>query len=575
MAGTYDLGKAYVQIIPSADGIASSLSSIIVPEAAAAGNKAGAAMSQGMSGKLQKLSNGFGTVGSALTNKVTKPAMIAAGALAGVTLKAGWDRMTSIDNARVKLEAIGNSAADVEKITNNALASVKGTAYGLDAAMTTAASAVAAGIQPGKDLEKYLTAVADASAVAGIGMDEMGAIFNKVSSQGKASNEVLQQMAERGIPIYQYLADEMGVTAQEVFDLASAGEIGLTDFQNAVTNHIGGAAKEMGSKTITGAIANLKASLSRIGANFLGDPSDPNSLAGKMLPMLNTITANMGDFEAKATVWGGKVADVFIKIINVISKIPTPVLIGLATALVSLGPTLLILQKLITAFNTIKTVLSGVKLAFTVMTGPVGLVVAAIAAAIAIGVLLYKNWDKIKAAATAVKNVVVEQFTKLKNTIASVFKAIGTALTAPFKKAWEFIKGVAQKIKSVFTFKLKLPKIKLPHFSISPKGWKLGDLLKGSIPSLGIDWYAKGGIVDRPTILGAGDVRGGEGIVPLTQFWRQMEAMADSIVGGVATVAAGSGASGDIHMDIYLYPSGPKMGEETVRMYDQYKKILG
>lgn len=575
MVGTYDLGKAYVQIIPSADGIASSLSSIIVPEAATAGDKAGTAMSKGMSGKLQKLGNGFGTIGSALTNKVTKPAMIAAGALAGVTLKAGWDRMTSIDNARVKLEAIGNSAADVERITNNALASVKGTAYGLDSAMTTAASAVAAGIQPGKDLEKYLTAVADASAVAGIGMDEMGAIFNKVSSQGKASNEVLQQMAERGIPIYQYLADEMGVTAEEVFDLASAGEIGLSDFQNAVTNHIGGAAKEMGSKTITGAIENLKASLSRIGANFLGDPNDPNSLAGKMLPMLNNMITNMGDFETKATVWGGKVADVFMKIIDVIRQIPTPVLVGFATAIVTLGPTLLILQKMIVAFQTISTVVRGVGTAFSLLSGPVGLVVLAIGAAIAIGVALYKNWDKIKAAATAVKNVVVEQFTKLKNTIAGVFKAIGTALTAPFRAAWKFIKGVAEKIKGVFNFKFKLPSIKLPHFKISPKGWKLSDLLKGSIPSLGIDWYAKGGIVDRPTVLGAGDVRGGEGIVPLTPFWKQMEAMADSIVGGVATVAAGAAGGGEIHIDNYLYPSGPKMGEVTVSTYDKYKKIMG
>ena len=148
-------------------------------------------------------------------------------------------------------------------------------------------------------------------------------------------------------------------------------------------------------------------------------------------------------------------------------------------------------------------------------------------------------------------------------------------LTAPFKKAWEFIKGIVKKIKDVFKFKVSLPKIKLPHFKVDPPGWKLSDLLKGSIPSLGIDWYAKGGIVDRPTVLGAGDVRGGEGIVPLNPFWAKLDQMADSIVSGVATVAAAGSGGGDITIPIYLYPNGPKMGEETVKMYDRYKKRLG
>jgi len=54
--------------------------------------------------------------------------------------------------------------------------------------------------------------------------------------------------------------------------------------------------------------------------------------------------------------------------------------------------------------------------------------------------------------------------------------------------------------------KLEFPNIKLPHFTVSPSGWKIGDLLKGSIPKLGISWYADAMnnpmIMNKPTIFG-------------------------------------------------------------------------
>lgn len=258
--------------------------------------------------KLESIGGKLESIGGKLTSKITKPALAAGTALGGMVIAKGWSRMTQLDNARVKLEAIGNSAKDVEKITTNANKAVKGTAYGMDAAMTTAASAVAAGVKPGKQLEGYLTSIADSAAVAGTDMGTMGSIFNKVATQGKANNEVLQQMAEAGIPIYQYLADQMGVTADQIFDMASRGEIGLSDFQKAVETHIGGAAKEIGSKTITGAISNTVAALSRIGANLLGTADDSKSVAGKMLPLFNALNGALGVVEEKASAFGEKLA---------------------------------------------------------------------------------------------------------------------------------------------------------------------------------------------------------------------------------------------------------------------------
>lgn len=75
-----------------------------------------------------------------------------------------------------------------------------------------------------------------------------------------------------------------------------------------------------------------------------------------------------------------------------------------------------------------------------------------------------------------------------------------------FKTVIDVGKKVADTLKDIFTGNFKFPHIPLPHFYISPRGWKIGDLLTGTIPSLGIDWYAKamdkGIVLDGATIFG-------------------------------------------------------------------------
>jgi len=152
----------------------------------------------------------------------------------------------------------------------DALASVKGTAFGLDAAATTAAAAVASGIKPGQQLEKYLRLTADAATIAGISMEEMGSIINKVQAKGKAQMEDLNRLTERGIPIMQMLADEYGVTAEEMSKMVSRGEVDAERFRAALEKNVGGAALESGNTT-RGAFKNMMAALSRLGLVFVED----------------------------------------------------------------------------------------------------------------------------------------------------------------------------------------------------------------------------------------------------------------------------------------------------------------
>lgn len=111
---------------------------------------------------------------------------------------------------------------------------------------------------------------------------------------------------------------------------------------------------------------------------------------------------------------------------------------------------------------------------------------------------------------TTISNV----FNGIKDTATAVWNGIKDAITGPIDKAREIISGIIETIKGFFNFDFQLPTIKLPHFGIQPEGWKIGDLLKGSIPKLGIEWYAKGGVFDDAAIIGVGEA-GREAVVPL------------------------------------------------------------
>ena len=154
------------------------------------------------------------------------------------------------------------------------------------------------------------------------------------------------------------------------------------------------------------------------------------------------------------------------------------------------------------------------------MIATIGGIVIAIGALVAAGVYLYNHWEEIKQKAAALwaaikatfedmKNGIVQRWENIKTKAGEIFENIKTKITTPIEKAKETIKGIIDKIKGFFSFEVSLPHIKLPHFAINPPGWKLGDLLKGSIPSLGINWYAKamehGMVLDHPTIFGMQD----------------------------------------------------------------------
>lgn len=295
-------GRAAVEVVPTFKGF--------VTSASAESRKAGQASATAYNSELTKGTNKPGlwkrtgsrmasAIGGALKTGL-KVGVAGAVALIGYSLTKGFQRLSAIDQAQAKLTGLGNSGKQVDAIMKNALASVKGTAFGMDEAATTAAGAVAAGVKPGKDLERTLKLTADAATIAGVSMGDMGSIFNKVATSNKIQGDTIAQLSDAGIPVVQMLSKVMGTSAEETVKLASAGKINFATFQKAMEKGLGGAALSSG-KTFTGAMSNLKASLGRIGANLLG------GIFPHLAPWTTKLTNAMAPLEDKAKVIGDKI----------------------------------------------------------------------------------------------------------------------------------------------------------------------------------------------------------------------------------------------------------------------------
>lgn len=288
---------------------------------------------------------------------------------------------------------------------------------------------------------------------------------------------------------------------------------------------------------------------------------------GKMAQLKNTL-GDIGERLGKVLLPALADAAAWIseKVVPAVEKLVTfieahPVVGKAAVAITGLltvgGPLLIFIGALISAIGTITTALPVLGTAFSALLGPIGLVIAGIAAAIAVGVLLYKNWDKIKAVASKAWN------------------GIKDAMTKPIKAAVDFIKKMIEKIKGFFTFKVSLPKIKLPHFGIKPKGWQLGDLLKGIIPSLGIDWYAKGGIFNSPRVIGVGDSTSPEAVVPIDKLQGMINASNSQMVAAILTgLQAMTSGDGEKKLELVINLGGAQVATQVFKLNKQGQMIM-
>lgn len=396
----------------------------------------------------------------------------------------------------------------------------------------------------------------------GLNMDQSVNLMSQMEKSGANSETVMQGLrkalknaAAEGIPLDQALSqlqdtiengtdgmdgltaayDLFGKSGDQIYGAVKNGTLDFSELGAAATD-ASGTLDAVFNQTLTPAdkFQQTMNSLKDVGYEF------GNTILPMITPLIEALTEKI---QALSEWWNGlsPTTQKFIVIIG-----------GIVAAI---GPLIMLFGGIISAIGNLIIFLPMVGGAFSALLGPIGLVIAAIAAAIAVGVALYKNWDKIK------------------ETAARVWGAIKSAITKPIKAAMEFVKKMIDKIKSFFQFKVSLPKIKLPHFSIEPRGWSIGDLLDGIIPHLGIDWYANGGIFNSPRVIGVGEA-GPEAVLPIEKLQNMINASNAQMVAALITAmqANQGGGSGELVVQVNL--GSTQIATEIYKLSKQGKVIL-
>jgi len=230
-----------------------------------------------------RLSNSFKSIGSSmqsvggqaqnmgrsLTSSITKPALVAGTAMAGITAKLGFDRLVGLDSAKAKLEGLGYSTKEVGSITDQVSKAIEGGMTTMAEGTDVAAGALAAGVKEGKDLEKYIKLVGDAAVGSNRPVSEMAMIFNRVQGQGKLMTQELN-MVEEGMPGFSNaMAKHLGVSYDAFREMVTNGEVSSKEFLTVMDDFAGGMANAY-SKSWKGMMQNTKAYIGMIGESLLG-----------------------------------------------------------------------------------------------------------------------------------------------------------------------------------------------------------------------------------------------------------------------------------------------------------------
>lgn len=224
--------------------------------------------------------------------------------------------------------------------------------------------------------------------------------------------------------------------------------------------------------------------------------------AGEFNDALDTLkaTAQQSFFEA-----GAALADSLLPMLGKLVETVSDVLVWFGDLDGNTQTLILTILALVAAISPIAGLISAITTiggALAVVTAPMAAtfmgIAAAIGALVAIGVELYENWDSIKQAGIDLWNSITTTWDGIKETISNAIES-----------AKQTVSDCIDAIKNLFNFQITWPHIPLPHFSISGSANPL-DWLKGGLPSISVDWYAKAKdqpyLFNSPQIIGVGDV---------------------------------------------------------------------
>ena len=172
--------------------------------------------------------------------------------------------------------------------------------------------------------------------------------------------------------------------------------------------------------------------------------------------------------------------------------------------------------------------------------------------------------ELIRAGFVKIKENIINPIKNAKDNAIQTFENLRSGITNKLDAARDKVKEIIDKIKGFFKFEWSLPKLKMPHFSVSGKF----SLDPPSIPKFSIDWYAQGGVFDKPTLFpygngavgGLGEA-GAEAIVPLEENTQWLDRIAERLQGS--------------QQPIYLQVDGKTFAETSIETINQLTRQRG
>ena len=361
---------------------------------------------------------------------------------------------------------------------------------------------------------------------------------------------------------------ERDQAAMEIFGKSADSLAGIIDDGGAALKDYGKQAEELGLILDGDTLNSLNATndtIDQMKAQIRGTMA---VIGAKVLPVITPIIEKGAELV-------GKIAEK----LQGLNEEQTETILKVVGIVAAAAPAIILIGKIVSGIGSI---ISAAGSMLGLLGNPAVLIIAALVAA---GVLLYKNWDKIKAVAEDVKKRVINSWNNIKTSVTNAVNALKTGVTT----AWETLKAkvsavidnikgkvttlktafstfkdtvskVIQSVKDFFNFNFELPHIKLPHFTVEPAGWVIGDLLKGIIPKLSITWYKRAYdnpmMFTSPTVMatpngmkGFGDGHGAEIVLGLNKL-REL----------VGT------SRGDVTINIYSNQNPKAIAEEVQRV---------